>query len=60
VAGVPGALVAVPLLGAGKAIYLEATGQSRVKAKGSRSVVDRLRRLVRRGETPKGADPDPR
>lgn len=50
VAGVPGALVSVPLLGAGKAIYLEATGQARTKGKRSRSIVDRLRRLTRRGE----------
>jgi predicted PurR-regulated permease PerM len=53
VAGVPGALVAVPLLGAGKAIYLEATGQSRTKAKRSRSVVARLRRLLRREKRPR-------
>ena len=39
VAGVPGALVAVPLLGAGKAIYLEATGQARTQ--GQALAVDR-------------------
>jgi predicted PurR-regulated permease PerM len=61
VAGVPGALVAVPLLGAGKAIYLEATGQAGKKTKKkSRSIVERLRRLVRRDESPKGAPSDPR
>jgi predicted PurR-regulated permease PerM len=60
VAGVPGALVAVPLLGAGKAIYLEATGRTRVTRKRSLSVVERLRRRFRRGETSKGAEPDPR
>jgi predicted PurR-regulated permease PerM len=60
VAGVPGALVAVPLLGAAKAIYLEATGQSRTNAKHSLSVVDRLRRLFRRGKSAKGPEPDPR
>ncbi len=61
VAGVPGALVAVPLLGAGKAIYLEATGQDRTKPRTSRSVVDRVRaRFRRRTETPQGAETDPR
>ena len=48
VAGVPGALVSVPLLGAGKAIYLEATGQARRRSSSSRSVMDRVRRLARR------------
>jgi len=61
VAGVPGALVSVPLLGAGKAIYLEATGQARRKAKASRSVVDRVRRRFgHRQETPQGAEDAPR
>ena len=64
VAGVPGALVAVPLLGAGKAIYLEATGQARTRKKRkSRSIVERLRRLVRREKrekSPQGASTDPR
>jgi predicted PurR-regulated permease PerM len=48
VAGVPGALVSVPLLGAAKAIYLEATGRTRTR-KPSLSIVERVRRLVRRG-----------
>lgn len=61
VAGVPGALVAVPLLGAGKAIYLEATGQSRSKHRNSRSIVDRVRRLVRRdAKSPPRAESAPR
>jgi predicted PurR-regulated permease PerM len=61
VAGVPGALVAVPLLGAGKAIYLEATGQARSKRRRSRSILDRLRRLAHRdGESAKGAETTPR
>jgi len=61
VAGVPGALVAVPLLGAGKAIYLEATGQSRSQGRRSPSLVQRVRRLLRRGgDTPKEAEADPR
>ena len=61
VAGVPGALVAVPLLGAGKAIYLEATGQARSTATGSLSIVNRLRRLARRErKSPKGAETAPR
>lgn len=48
VAGVPGALVSVPLLGAAKAIYLEATGRTRTR-KPSLSIVERVRRVVRRG-----------
>lgn len=61
VAGVPGALVAVPLLGAGKAIYLEATGQARSTATGSLSIVNRLRRLAgRERKSPKGAETAPR
>jgi putative heme transporter len=61
VAGVPGALVAVPLLGAGKAIYLEATGQARSTAPGSLSIVNRLRRLAgRERKSPKGAETAPR
>ncbi|HEY5887518.1 MAG TPA: AI-2E family transporter [Acidimicrobiales bacterium] len=61
VAGVPGALVAVPLLGAGKAIYLEATGQARSTKEGSISVVTRLRRLAHREpKSPKGAETAPR
>lgn len=61
VAGVPGALVAVPLLGAGKAIYLEATGQARQGRRPSRSIVDRIRRRFGRGHrTPKEATPGPR
>lgn len=63
VAGVPGALVSVPLLGAGKAIYLEATGQARHKKQGkaSRSVLDRIRRRFgHRKETSPGAEDAPR
>jgi predicted PurR-regulated permease PerM len=61
VAGVPGALVAVPLLGAAKAIYLEASGRARPEKKpAGRSIVDRIRRLLRRPRSPKGAEPAPR
>ncbi len=62
VAGVPGALVSVPLLGAGKAIYLEATGQARTKPRrASRSVIQRLQaRFGHRKESPQGADDPPR
>ncbi len=58
VAGVPGALVAVPLLGAGKAIYLEATGQTRKKRKVN-PLLARLRALRGRRKA-KGADDPPR
>jgi putative heme transporter len=47
VAGVPGALVSVPLLGAAKAIYLEATGRSRSQGR-SQSIVGRVRGVVAR------------
>jgi predicted PurR-regulated permease PerM len=47
VAGVPGALVSVPLLGAAKAIYLDATGQART-ARRHPAIVTRVRRLVQR------------
>lgn len=47
VAGVPGALVSVPLLGAAKAIYLEATGRARSEGR-SLSIVERVRALVDR------------
>jgi putative heme transporter len=61
VAGVPGALVAVPLLGAGKAIYLEATGRARSEGSGSRSIAARVRRLLRRDrKSPPGAGTEPR
>ncbi len=58
VAGVPGALVAVPLLGAGKAIYLEATGQTRKKRKVN-PLLARVRALRARRKA-KGADDTPR
>ena len=49
------------LLGAGKAIYLEATGQARSTSTGSLSIVNRLRRLARRErKSPKGAETAPR
>jgi putative heme transporter len=47
VAGVPGALVSVPLLGAAKAIYLEATGRSRSERR-SPSIVRRVRGVIAR------------
>jgi len=58
VAGVPGALVAVPLLGAAKAIYLEATGQARKPRKVNR-VLARLRALRARRK-PSGGEEAPR
>ena len=61
VAGVPGALVSVPLMGAGKAIYLEATGQARRTGKGGRSVVHRIRaRFGHRKKSSQGAHDPPR
>lgn len=60
VAGVPGALVAVPLLGATKAIYLEATGRGRAGRARRPSIVDRLRGRLRRRRTPPGEATDPR
>jgi putative heme transporter len=51
VAGVPGALVAVPLMGAAKAIYLEASGRSRSEHR-SLSLVQRVRGLLHRGDPP--------
>ncbi len=60
VAGVPGALVAVPLLGAAKAIYLEATGRGRATRARRPSIIDRLRGRLRRRRTPPGGPPDPR
>jgi putative heme transporter len=47
VAGVPGALVSVPLLGAAKAIYLEATGRSRSEGR-SPTIVRRVRGVIAR------------
>ena len=46
VAGVPGALVATPLIGAAKAIYLEARGMG--KPEPERRVGGRLRHLLDR------------
>ena len=60
VAGVPGALVSVPLLGAGKAIYLEATGKLRPSRKRKVTAMDRVRRLLRREGKAQGADDTPR
>ncbi len=53
VAGVPGALVAVPLLGAAKAIYLEASGRGRGEHR-SKSIVHRIRGLLHRDKGPSG------
>jgi predicted PurR-regulated permease PerM len=48
VAGIPGALVATPMVGAAKAIYLEARGRAEPEANEPQGTVARLRALVRR------------
>jgi predicted PurR-regulated permease PerM len=48
VAGIPGALVATPLVGAAKAIYLEARGRAKPEEEGSGGVVGGLKGLLRR------------
>jgi predicted PurR-regulated permease PerM len=47
-AGVPGALVATPLVGAAKAIYLEARGIERTTPDARIRLIDRVRGLARR------------
>ncbi len=48
VLGVPGALVATPLVGAAKAIYMEARGQTNRESESDEGLLDRLKRAVRR------------
>jgi predicted PurR-regulated permease PerM len=48
IAGIPGALVATPLVGATKAIYLAARGIDRNIEDDRARLIERLRRLVRR------------
>ena len=50
VIGVPGALVATPLVGAAKAIYLEVRGRPKPEEDGTGGVVDRLRGVFGRGK----------
>ena len=48
IAGVPGALVATPFVGAAKAVYLEARGRAKPDDAGPGGFLARVRRLVRR------------
>jgi putative heme transporter len=48
VAGIPGALVATPLVGAAKSIYLEARGMARPEDERAGGVLAQLRGLIRR------------
>ena len=48
IAGIPGALVATPLVGAAKAIYLEAGAWPSPSRTRGRGLVGRIRRLFRR------------
>jgi predicted PurR-regulated permease PerM len=48
VAGIPGALVATPMVGAAKAIYLEARGRAEPEDHEPQGTIDRLRGLLRR------------
>ncbi|MET0458317.1 MAG: AI-2E family transporter [Ilumatobacteraceae bacterium] len=50
VMGVPGALVATPLVGAAKAIYLEVRGRPKPEEEDGGGVVGRLRKLFKRGK----------
>jgi predicted PurR-regulated permease PerM len=50
VAGIPGALVATPLVGAAKAVYLEARGKAKPEDDHRRGVLGRLRALFGRGD----------
>ena len=50
IAGIPGALVATPLVGATKAIYLEARGRPKPEDDASGGIVGRLRGLLHRGK----------
>ena len=48
VLGVPGALVATPLVGAAKAIYMEAVGKADRETESHAGLLDRLKRAIRR------------
>lgn len=50
VAGIPGALVATPFVGAAKAVYLEARGKAKPEDDRRGGVLGRLRALLRRGD----------
>ncbi len=60
IAGIPGALVATPFVGAVKVIYLEARGRAKPEEEVGGSVVGRLRNIFRRGDRHQpAADADP-
>jgi predicted PurR-regulated permease PerM len=48
IAGIPGALVATPMVGAAKAIYLEARGRAKPESGEAPGIVGRLRSVFRR------------
>jgi putative heme transporter len=48
IAGIPGALVATPFVGAVKVIYLEARGRSKPEPEPGGGIIGRLRRIARR------------
>jgi predicted PurR-regulated permease PerM len=50
IAGIPGALVATPFVGAAKAVYLEARGRSKPQDDHAGGLLARLRRLRDRGD----------
>ncbi len=50
VAGIPGALVATPLVGAAKAVYLEARGKAKPEDDRRGGILGRLRALVKRDD----------
>jgi predicted PurR-regulated permease PerM len=50
IAGIPGALVATPFVGAVKAVYLEARGRAKPDAARTGGVLGRLRTLFKRGD----------
>lgn len=50
IAGVPGALVATPFVGAAKAVYLEARGKAKPDDDRTGGVLGQLRTLLRRGD----------
>jgi predicted PurR-regulated permease PerM len=50
VAGIPGALVATPLVGAAKAVYLEARGKAKPEDDRRGGILGRLRTLVKRDD----------
>jgi predicted PurR-regulated permease PerM len=48
IAGIPGALVATPLVGATKAIYLEARGRPKPEESAPQGIIERIRALLHR------------